>query len=171
MSVISKDFKNKILDYKMSRLNENITKFINDYDYYKTKNSFIYTIENIERKLGKSEELKTLIENFLNNLNNLEDEFKEEEINKILESFMYKNAKKYLRRMSSTDWDAYEYEHEWKLYIKNRKINVVEVLDFIFPNLEIKEIKIDNMVRTSPISTLLDEMKVSKTEISLYKKL
>ena len=87
----------------MTKLELNVAKIIEDYDYYKTKTSFVYTLENLEKKTETKIKLKEFINNFLTSLPEIKDEFKLEEASKILSSFIAKNEKKYLSKISNSD--------------------------------------------------------------------
>lgn len=125
-----------------------IQKILNDLDYYKKTPKFTYTIENLEKKIyGTNTLLFETLESYAVLSENLDDQ-KKKEVLLILSRFLEVSKKKYINKITTTDYDIYEYDEQYKCYIRNKKINIKAIIDLTFKNKIITKVLIDGNSRT-----------------------
>lgn len=120
---------------------------IEDLDYYKKTSKFIYLIENLEKTLNTQESMIKVLMKKIKEKIEIENKDKQEEINKIIANFLEISKKKYLKKVSTTDYYIYEYDEHYKWYIKNKKIDITSLYEITFKEKKIIKILIDNNKR------------------------
>lgn len=149
---------------------KNIEKLEEEFSFYKSIKTFVTTVENIE-KITKTAIFTDFFKNLKNQITILpEKDLKK--VNSILFSFVEKNKKNYLNKISSNNGTIYEYDTYYIWYLTNKNTQIRETFEIVFKNKKIDSIHIDGIKRSHKDfsdNCLLDISHANRIRIKILK--